>query len=394
MKKFTNNSRWGLIAMGLNLVILIMVVISAVKVSSYDSKNMYLQDSIMPKYTYWTDSLTTTQSAISKKQNSLDGYTKLLQETEAAAKETAAKLAADPQNEELINKYYSDTTHLADYTTNITRLNTEIAAYKDTLGFAQKGLAPWTKKYNDALAEVTPNMVAYNTIIIIAAILLLIKIFVFAFWMYLNTNNVRLVAPWMRQNSKVMTILAWFIPLYNLFKPCGLFSEMVSETKYALRDKSIISDAKDSNQMESVGFWWGSFIFAKIIMPFFVGGLTIAFNFWLLILSGFIDMDTATNSLGILSFGTYFGNTGLYTYLRPHALVLVIFVLAWIVYLAYECYLIMSYNKLNKLLCDNESSFNFDEVKEAPKATKKEETKKAEEKKEEPKAEETQVEKK
>lgn len=358
MKKFTNNALWGVISMVLNLVILCLVVVSAVQLGNYDKKNVYLQDSIMPTYSYWTDSVRYAEEALGKKQNSLEGYTKLFEDTKVSAEKVRATLAQDPENDSLKNKYYSDTTHLNDYGENITRLKTEVGLYKDTVGYAKAGLKPWADKYNAAVNEASPTLGGFNIVIIITSILLVIKFACFGFWMMLNSKNVRRVAPWFK-NKDIMNIISWFIPIYNLFKPAALFSNLISETKYVLRDKSIITDPKDANQMESISLWWGSMIFAKMIMPLFIGGLAICLNIWLFTLVGAADMDVAANSLGLLGFGTYFGNTGLFFYLRPHTIVMAFYLIGWIVYLGYECYMIFSYNKLNKLMCDNEDKFEF-----------------------------------
>lgn len=357
MKKFTNNALWGVISMILNLVILCMVVVSAVQLGNYDKKNIYLQDSIMPTYSFWTDSVKYAEEALGKKQNSLEGYTKLFEDTKVAAEKVRQSLAENPENDSLQNKYYSDTTHLNDYTENITRLNTEVSLYKDTLRFAKNGLKPWATKYDAAVKDASPTLGGFNIVIVITSILLVIKMICFGFWMMLNTRNIRRVSPWWKKGNDVMNIVAWLIPIYNLFKPCALFSNLISETKYVLRDKSIITDAKDASHMESISLWWGSMIFAKMIMPLFIGGLTLCLNVWLFTLVGVADMDVAANSLGMLGFGTYFGNTGLFFYLRPHTIVLAFYLIGWIVYLGYECYMIVKYNKLNKMLCDNEDKF-------------------------------------
>lgn len=361
MKKFTNNALWGVISMILNLVILCMVIVSAVQLGSYDKKNIYLQDSIMPSYSFWMDSVKYSEEALGKKQNSLEGYTKLFEDTKVSAEKVRQALAENPEDDSLKNKYYSDTTHLNDYGENITRLNTEVSLYKDTVRFAKAGLKPWAAKHDAAVKEASPTLGGFNVVIIITSILLVIKMICFGFWMMLNTRNVRRVAPWWKKNSDVMNIIAWFIPIYNLFKPCALFSNLISETKYVLRDRSIITDAKDANHMESISLWWGSMIFAKMIMPLFIGGLTLCLNVWLFTLVGVADMDVAANSLGLLGFGTYFGNTGLFYYLRPHTIVMAFYLIGWIVYLGYECYMIFKYNKLNKMMCDNEDKFTFEE---------------------------------
>ena len=300
-----------------------------------------------------------SEEALGKKQNSMEGYTKLFEDTKASVDKVGQLLAADPENDSLKNKYYSDTTHLKDYGENITRLKTEVSLYKDTVGYAKAGLKPWADKYNAAVNEASPTLGGFNIVIIITSILLVIKMICFGYWMMLNTKNLRRVSTWWKKGNDAINIVAWLIPIYNLFKPCALFSNLISETKYALRDKSIITEANDSNHMESISLWWGSMIFAKMVMPLFIGGLTICLNVWLFVLLGVADVDVAANSLGLLGFGTYFGNTGLFFYLRPHVIVMALYLIGWIVYLGYECYMIFSYNKLNKMLCDNEDKFEF-----------------------------------
>ena len=359
MKKFTNNALWGVISMVLNLVILCLVVVSAVQLGNYDKKNIYLQDSIMPTYSFWTDSVRYSEEALGKKQNSMEGYTKLFEDTKASVDKVGQLLAADPENDSLKNKYYSDTTHLKDYGENITRLKTEVSLYKDTVGYAKAGLKPWADKYNAAVNEASPTLGGFNIVIIITSILLVIKMICFGYWMMLNTKNLRRVSTWWKKGNDAINIVAWLIPIYNLFKPCALFSNLISETKYALRDKSIITEANDSNHMESISLWWGSMIFAKMVMPLFIGGLTICLNVWLFVLLGVAEVDLAANSLGLLGFGIYFGNTGLFFYVRPHVIVMALYLIGWIVYLGYECYMIFSYNKLNKMLCDNDDKFEF-----------------------------------
>ena len=121
-----------------------------------------------------------------------------------------------------------------------------------------------------------------------------------------------------------------------------------------------MKDSDDSGQMESMGLWWGSMLLARVLLPFFlVGGPFVCFNFWLLPALATANMENV--SMGLLSMGTYFGNTGMFFYLRPHCIVMALLVIAWVVYVLYECYLIFSYNKLNKMMCDNESAFDVTE---------------------------------
>lgn len=380
MKKFKNNVLWGVIAMVLNLVILGLVVFSTVELSTYDKKNTYLQDSVMFEYKMWSDSVQYADVAVGNTKMSMQSYKRSFEDAEAAAKRAedemeqckvyAAGLSKnspeykqyEEQFKTAYKKWQSDSMNMAEANDNITRLNNDLKAYNDTLTFAQNGLKPWQEKHDEAVSEVAPYLKNFNMVIIITSVLLALKLLCFGIWMMFNTKNLRKVCPWWKKSSDVMNIVSWFIPVYNLFKPCALFSNLISETKYVLRDKSIITDTKDNNHMESISLWWGSMLFAKIVMPLFVGGVAICLNVWLFSLLGFADMNVAQNDLGLLGFGTFFGNTGLFFYLRPHVIILALYLIGWLVYLGYECYMIFSYNKLNKMLCDNEDKFDTDET--------------------------------
>lgn len=370
MKKLTNNTRWGLIAMGMNLVILILVIVSAVQLKSYDNKNTALQDGIVPFESYWADSVKVCESQIAAQKKTKSGYENLIATEQVKAEESTAALEAgiadDSLKKSYQNKQYTATTHIQEYTDSIKSLESQMAITNANYKAAQDSLKPWSKKMDTLIEECSSPLKGFNTVIIITAVLLLLKVLAVAFWMLQNFKNIKLLAPWQKRTSNAMIILSWLIPIYNLFKPCSLFSEMISETKYALRDKSIISDAKDGNHMESIGFWWGSFLVAKVLVPFFIGGFAIALNFWLLILVGCSGADATANSLGFLSMGTFFGTEGLFFYLRPHALILALYIIAWVVYLIYDSYMIFNYNKLNKSLCDNAAKFELEEKAAEP----------------------------
>lgn len=384
MKKFTNNALWGFISMGLNLVIVVLVIVSAVQLSTYDKKNTYLQDSIMPTYSFWKDSVDYSKTVLEKKEKGLEGYTSSLNEVKASAEVVGAALAENPDDKDLQSKYYSDTVNMKTCIENIERIKAEKKLYQDTLSFAEAGFKPWAEKHDEAVKDAEPSLKNFNMMVIIAAILLVLKVLCFGIWMMRNSKNIRKICPWWTdadmsngdlegpqspiriflwsiyrffKRSDAINVVSWFIPIYNLFKPCSLFSDMISETKYMLRDKSIITDTKDNNHMESISLWWGSMLFARIVVPLFIGGLAICLIDWYFPIFGF----GALNDLGGLAFGTYFGNTGLFFYLRPHVIVLALYIIGWLVYLGYECYMIFSYNKLNKMLCDNEDKFDFEE---------------------------------
>ena len=176
MKKFTNNALWGFISMGLNLVIVIMVILSAVQLGTYDKKNTYLQDSIMPTYSYWMDSVNYSKTVLEKKEKGLEGYTSSYNEVKASAERVQVELANNPDDRELQNKYYSDTTNMKTCLENIERIKAEKKCYQDTLSFAEAGFKPWGEKHDAAVKDAAPSLKNFNMMVIIAAILLVLKV--------------------------------------------------------------------------------------------------------------------------------------------------------------------------------------------------------------------------
>ncbi len=362
MKKITNNSRWGLIAMLLNAVMLIFVIISVVKLNSYDKLNAELQ-SVKPLYTTMSDSIKRVERSVhvcSKKIESQKDVIAQLNE-QLVPLNAEAKTFKKAVPDSLKNVIADKKAQIERNEATISEDSAMLVKIQDTLTAIQAQFVPIEKDYNAQFNQVVSPLKGLNAIVMVAVIFLILKLLAFAYWMYLNVNNVCAVAPWMKKshNKPLWAILGWFVPLYNLLKPCSVYSEMLSETNYLLRDKSIVAETKDANHMESVGFWWGLYLFAKVIMPFIVGGAFICFNYWFL--PAMAGANTAELNMGFLDRGTFFGINGLYCYVN-HGLVITLFVIAWAAYLLYESYMILSYNKLNKLMVDNAAKFETTET--------------------------------
>ena len=102
----------------------------------------------------------------------------------------------------------------------------------------------------------------------------------------------------------------------------------------------------DDNQMEFIGLWWALLLIAKSIFPLVIGGAIVCLNFWLFPLA----------CADMLDMGVFFGIKGFFLNLN-HTLIAVMLLVFWLIYLAYEIYLVNSYNKLNQQLFDNQSKF-------------------------------------
>ena len=117
----------------------------------------------------------------------------------------------------------------------------------------------------------------------------------------------------------------WIIPVYNLIKPYTFFNELYEETEYALTDKNIVPEDSKSDNDFLLGFWWGMFLLTVCLLSFIL-------------------------------LSTFFGN-GPAFYKLNHNTVAVVSIIFWLVYVLMEIMVVGKYNKMNKMMVDNEDKF-------------------------------------
>ena len=113
--------------------------------------------------------------------------------------------------------------------------------------------------------------------------------------------------------------------MYNLIKPYTFFNELYEETEYALTDKNIIPENPKSDNDFLLGFWWGMFLMTVCLFSFIL-------------------------------VSTFFGN-GPAFYKLNHNTVAVVSIIFWLVYVLMEIMVVGKYNKMNKMMVDNEDKF-------------------------------------
>ena len=352
MKKITNNVGLGKLTMLLDAVIAVCIIISVILLIRFDKVNVqyqntkpvydaYVQDSlrleqVMGDCQKKMDNAETQKGILTAKIDSLKAEYKAIEKDRKVEKKV---------KDDLQNAIKFDEDQYNSFVTAITEDSTTQVLAADTLQMCRVANSELIASYTQLEQNSKGPRMAYNVVIFIAILLFICKVVAFAFWSFKNMKNVHAVSPWMEKSTKPMwAILGWCIPVYNLMKPCSVFSELWDETKYILKSKEIVADDEDENQMEFIGLWWGLHLFAKCILPLVVGGLMVGFNYWLLPLTG-----TSLTDMGV-----FFGIKGFFLNLN-HTFVAILVILAWLLYMGYEIYMINSYNKMNKMLVDNES---------------------------------------
>ncbi len=351
MKKITNNVGLGKLTMLLDAVIAVCIIISVILLIRFDKVNVRYQNTKPVYDTYVQDSLRLEQiigdcqkkidnaaeqkGILTNKIDSLKAEYKVIEKDRKVEKKV---------KDDLQNAIKFDEDQYNSFVTAITTDSTTQVQAADTLKMNRIANAELIGTYTQLEQDSKSPRMAYNVMIIITILLFIGKVVLFALWSFRNMKNVHAVSPWMEKSTKpIWAILGWCIPVYNLMKPCSVFSELWDETKYILKSKEIAND-DDDNQMEFIGLWWGLHLFAKCILPLVVGGLMVCFNYWFLPIAG----------TDFLNMGVFFGIRGFFLNLN-HTFVAILVILAWLLYMGYEIYMVNSYNKMNQMLVDNEN---------------------------------------
>jgi len=315
MKKISNNVFLGRLTQILNVAILVLFVLSIVFLLKFDKINV-VKVGTEPSYLKAKDHLHAVEHPLKQNQAEVDYY--------------AYKL-------DTLSKHQ---TAVAKDKKAVKSLQEDIDRTKNTLSEKQKALAqteqaiadekavfePIETEYNDLVDQTAKAEGTFSVVAMITLVLFLIKIVVWAVWTYKNSKSLRGVCPWMvKATAPSWAFWGWIIPVYNLIKPYSFFNELYSETEYALTDKNIMPEDSKSDNDFVLGFWWGMFLFTICLFT-------------------------------IILVTTFFGN-GPAFYKLNHNTVAIVSIIFWLVYVLMEILVVGKYNKMNKMMVDNEDKF-------------------------------------
>lgn len=315
MKKISNNALFGRLAQILNVVILLFFILSVIFLLKFDKENVVMVNS-EPSFLKAKDHLHSVEHPLKQNQAEVEYY--------------AYKLDTLTQHQAAVAKDKKAVKALQE---DIDRTKKTLGEKKEALAQTEQAIAdervafePIEAEYNDMVAQTEAAKKNYNVFLCITVILFVLKVLIWAIWNYKNSKNLRAVCPWMEKaTAPSWAFWGWIIPVYNLIKPYTFFNEVYEETEYALTDKNVIpADSKGDNDFV-LGFWWGMFLLAVCVMSIFL-------------------------------FSTFFGE-GPAFYKLNHTSVAVAAIVLWCVYVLMEIVVINKYNKMNKLMVDNEKVF-------------------------------------
>lgn len=312
MKKITNNAMWGKIAILLNFLIIISFVLSMFFLMKFDEVNTQLVD-IKPTYESATVKMHDVRQPMRKDSAAVAFYSTKLDSLKTVVPQNAAekKVVAD----EL--KRVSGI--LKDEITNKEKTDSIVEA-------TETEYLPIKTKYDEISLTTEEKSNSFSIWAYITFFLLLGKILIFAYWNYKNSKNLHQIANWMKNgHAPYWSFLGWFIPAYNLIKPYNVFSEIMNESQYILTEKAELPKKEHDNTEFFLGIWWTMVLLALVICSFIL-------------------------------YSTFFTEGPMYWKLN-HLSVVVVAIIIWVIYLLIDIVMILKYNKLNKLMMDNESKF-------------------------------------
>lgn len=315
MKKISNNVFLGRLTQILNVAVLVLFVLSVVFLLKFDKINVVKVGS-EPSYLKAKEHLHTVEHPLKQNQAEVDYYAYKL--------DTLSKHQAAVAKDKKAAKSLQD----------------DIDRTKNTLSEKQKALAeteqaiadekavfePIEAEYNSLVDQTAKAEGTFNVVAMITLVLFLLKVVIWAIWTYKNSKTLRVACPWMaKAAAPSWAFWGWIIPVYNLIKPYTFFNELYEETEYALTDKNIVPEDSKSDNDFLLGFWWGMFLLTVCLLSFIL-------------------------------LSTFFGN-GPAFYKLNHNTVAVVSIIFWLVYVLMEIMVVGKYNKMNKMMVDNEDKF-------------------------------------
>lgn len=314
MKKITNNTFLGKLTLILNAVVLVLFILSMVFLMKFDKTNRVVVND-RAEYEAAYEEFVTAQHPLKQDSAEVAYYQyKLdtLQQKTVTAKDEKKALAdmISQTKQTLSDKQKTRDEHIA-AVAEVEKSYNGIKAHWDEIN----GDNDKTKS-------------AFWVMAIITMVVFLVKTFVLATYGFRNSKNIHEAANWMKNGMKpYMSYVSWFVPVYNLLKPVSFIKEVWEETDYILEDKAIVADSKQKvdNSGLHLGIWWFLMLCSVWLMNFVL-------------------------------YKTFFTEGPLFIKSNHGTMTIVAIVLMALCILE-EVYLILSYNKKNKMLVDNADKF-------------------------------------
>lgn len=311
MKKITNNSLWSKVSMCLNVFVLLLFILTCVSILKFDKVNRELVAN-KPTYDAGLEHLQEIEHPRKQALAEVDFY-KVKLDTLNAKKVVGKEDKAHQEEIDRTQKTLSDKEAI-------------LASVDSTINAENMLFEPIKTVYNDFSVQAEDKKGTVNVFQILLIIIIIVKIAFFAVWNNKNLHNLHRISPWMNKGTKpYWAYVGWIIPVYNFIKPYSVLKETWNESEYALTNKAIVPQDKFSQNNEfNIGIWWALLLISFLLVP-------------------------------IMLHSAFFTISALFFKVSPIGII-VCSIIIWALYLGMESILIIRYNKINKMLVENENN--------------------------------------
>ncbi len=319
MKKITNNALWSRLTLLLNILLLILFVVSMLFLMKFDKTNLKVVEA-RPAYEKAYENFVMAQHPLKQDSAEVDYYQYKLDTLQQKLPK------ADKASRKTLEESISVTK------TTLAEKQKTMKEHQDDVAAKEAEYTPIKTQWDNLNNDNAKTKSAFITLAVITFVVFLCKIFTFATWNFKNSKNLHNIAHWMKDGMPAwMSYVSWLIPVYNLIKPVSFFKEIWEETDYVLENKGIVNipeDKKDSfvdNSGIHLSIWWILTLCSVLLMNFVL-------------------------------YKTFFTEGPLFIKAN-HGNMTIAAIVLLVLCLAEEFYLLISYNKKNKMLVDNADKF-------------------------------------
>ncbi|MDL2308779.1 DUF4328 domain-containing protein, partial [Bacteroidales bacterium OttesenSCG-928-C03] len=224
MKKITDNSIFNKISIALNAGILILFIISMVLLLGFDKVNV--------EYVHYQRTHDKANEELRTAQQPTRGDSIRLANYKYRLDTLLVKeMPTDKNAAKALTETIERISNNVDEHTKIKHSNDSVVAVKAAI------YEPIKEKYDSLAEEAGSKKNTFKWVFTFTLILLVAKIFIFAFWNYKSAINNRIAADWTKKSSKpYWAFLGWIIPAYNFIKPYSFLSEICDDTEYIIEN--------------------------------------------------------------------------------------------------------------------------------------------------------------
>lgn len=257
MKDFKQIKLFGKITVALNILLVVLAFVGAITLLSFDQPNKEAIQRLKPLdralEMYGVDTIEAHRvvKEYDFKSHRMDSLSQVVKIEKDKTKKTKIQEYLEKNKEDLKTKKENKDKALAKIET------------------AKQAIIPLQADYDIYQTQADSAYSKFCIILILMIVLFVIKIVMIMMINFKQSKFLHTKVNWMI-NKPLWAILSWIIPVYNLFKPYKVFSEIWEETDYYLYSNGKIEDKGRESGDLLMGTWWAFLLIVLLGISYIV----------------------------------------------------------------------------------------------------------------------------